>query len=253
MQLPSKDAKAKTTKPVSEWESVRRQLRNEKEEPKKPEASKPPTLSDVLLKVLAENGHHFSRLGEKESLTIVLTVHEQGRSKAIRKPTEIPAKTSSPGPTGITPHSSKMRNLEMLGDLCMKQGRYNEAMDAFAKVLKLHRDSFTKAGLSSLDDAGRKREASVRLKLAQSLLLTGDDKQARTMLDQIITLLKNADDKKQTAPATKPAAAELPVKLIISAPKKLLDQVKEGKITFEEFRAKTHVETLRFDDHRSHK
>ncbi len=65
-------------KPVSEWESTRRQLRNEKEEPKKPAASKPPDLSEVLLKVLAENGHHFAQLGENESLTVVITVHDSG-------------------------------------------------------------------------------------------------------------------------------------------------------------------------------
>ncbi len=69
----------------SEWESVRRQVRNEKEKPKKPEASKPPSLSDVLLKVLAENGHHFSQLGENESLTIVLTMHETSPSSTAAK------------------------------------------------------------------------------------------------------------------------------------------------------------------------
>jgi len=57
----------KLDRPVSEWESIRRQLRNEKEEPKKLEARKPPALSDVLLKVLAENGHHFSSWAKRRA------------------------------------------------------------------------------------------------------------------------------------------------------------------------------------------
>jgi hypothetical protein len=51
------------------------------------------------------------------------------------------------------------------------------------------------------------------------------------------------------APAAKPVAA-LPIKLIISAPKKLLDEAGKGKMTFEEFRRRASVETLRFADRR---
>jgi hypothetical protein len=62
-------AEAPLPPPVDEWETIRRQLRNEKEAPKTPEASKPPELSDVLLKMLAEHGHRFSQLRDNESLT----------------------------------------------------------------------------------------------------------------------------------------------------------------------------------------
>src|SRR5262249_9187603 len=78
-------AKVETAKPVSEWESVRREFRKEKETPKKSDAGKVAGLREVLLKVLAENGHHFSRLGENESLTIVVTVHEESKPQPPRK------------------------------------------------------------------------------------------------------------------------------------------------------------------------
>lgn len=244
LQAPSKAAKAETTKPVSEWERVRRQLHNEKEEPKKVQASKSPTLSDVLLEVLAENGHHFSQLGDNESLTLVLTVHKSGQSLSARKSTEKSEKKASPEPLVDSPDVSKLRDLELLGDLHLKQGRGDEAMAAFTKALQLHHDSLAKAGRSSLDDPELKLQASLRRKLAQCLLQKGQDEAAHTLLDQAITLLKKAEDKQKRTPAARSAMAALPVKLIISAPKKLLHQVKEGTIAFEELRGKARVEMI---------
>ncbi|HTU21599.1 MAG TPA: tetratricopeptide repeat protein [Gemmataceae bacterium] len=217
----------KIPRPGSEWESVRRQLRNEKEEPKKPEATKPPALTDVLLKVLAENGHHFSQLGENESLTIVLTVRGANPSPTARTSENETKEERFP-----LPASSKVRDLELLGDLHMKQEHYGQARDAFRQAMELK--------------PGRDKTAALARKLAQAYLLLGNIEEARGALNQALALIKDAADKKdKPAPRAKPSS-ELPVKLIISAPKKLLDQVKEGKITFEEFLAKAHVETLRF-------
>lgn len=225
-------------KSVSEWESVRRQVRNEKETPKKPEASKPPLLSDVLLKVLAENGHHFAQLGENESLTIILTVHDANAPSPPAKSEKGSAKTESQSADkAVIPGlRAEVRDSELLGELHLKQGKHEEAMKAFHYVLKRISDP--------------KREAELHRKLAQCYLMQGQDEKARAELDQAITLMKKVMQAKvNPAPPSKPSPA-LPSKLIISAPKKLLDQVKEGKITFEEFRRQAHVETLRFDDRR---
>jgi tetratricopeptide (TPR) repeat protein len=223
----------------SDWESIRRQIRNEKEQPKKAETSKPPTLSDVLLKVLAENGHNFSQLGENETLTLVLTVHETGSSSATPKSgaastnsIEYQAATSN----RASEERSQLRDLELLGELHLKQGKYEEAIRVFNRLLAQTTSS--------------KEVTELYRKLAQCYLMQGQEEKARAVLDQAIALMKKeAEAKDKPLLAAKPAAA-LPVKLMISVQKKLLDQVKEGKITFEDFRRHAHVETLRFDARR---
>ena len=219
---------------VTEWDSIRRQVRNEKEAPKKPEASKPPSLSDVLLKVLAENGHHFSQLGENESLTIVLTVHEPSPST--------PAAKSGTGSTKRETKSSVTQallkeagDLALLGSMHLKQAKYPEAIAVYQKLLSLAKSP--------------NQEADVRRMLAMCYAGMEDNEKAREEIDKAIDILKKAKESKENPTAAKPAAT-LPVKLIISAPKKLLDQVKEGKISFEDFRRQASVETLRFGDRR---
>lgn len=246
LQRPVKTAKAETAKPVSEWESVRRQLRHEKEEPKKPEASKPLTLSDGLLKVLSENGHHFSQLGENESLTIVLTVHEAN-------PPSSPQKSAGGGGSGggMAKTGSKSANdggsdlrgkigdLELLGDLHQKQGHYEEAITAFQKAVELKPSPKEAAGLYR--------------KLAQCYLALEKNEEARSVLNQYTEFLIHAQlvrNARNTSAAAKPSAPALPIKLIISAPKKLLGELKAGRISFDDFRHQAHIETLRFDERR---
>ncbi|HTU90190.1 MAG TPA: tetratricopeptide repeat protein [Gemmataceae bacterium] len=250
LQLPAKaeaDSAAKLlveaiVQQNSEWESLRKQIRNEKEKPKKPEASKPPSLSGVLLKVLAENGHHFSLLPENESLTLVLTVHDTNPSSTATNSETKSAKTESS--TVLGDHFSselrdKVRDLELLVELHLKQGKYGEAITELRKAMEMTKSP--------------KRQVELCRKLAQCYLMRQDPadfKNARAVLEEAIQLTeKESEAKPKPAPAAKPVAA-LPVKLIISAPKKLLDQVKEGKITFEEFRRQASVETLRFVDRR---
>lgn len=232
-------SKAEATKPISEWESVRRQLHNEKEGTQKPEAKKPPSVSDVLLKVLAENGHHFSQLGENESLMIVLTVHDASPSSTATKSTGGSAKTESKPVYGGSYSSSvspKVRDLELLGDLHMRQEHFGMARDAFREALEFK--------------PARKLGAKLARKLAQAYLMLNEIEKARGALDQALALTKESTDAKaKPTPATKPVPA-LPIKLIISAPKKLLDEVKDGKLSFEEFRRRASVETLRFGDRR---
>ena len=69
---------------------------------------------------------------------------------------------------------------------------------------------------------------------------------------QILQKLADERKKKQTDPPPKAEAsgpaqsAPLPSKLIISAPKKLLDDVASGKMSFEEFKKAVSVEYLTF-------
>ena len=217
----AKEALLELARSPSEWESVRRQVRNEKEEPKKAETTKPPELSDVLLRTLMENGHHFSQLGENESLTIVITVRETSPSSSGPKSEE---KSSDRSQITID-LATKVRDLELLADLHLKQGQYKEALVEYTKTLEL---------LPS---------AELHRKLAQCYLGLHQMEIARTEVDRAIEFSKKSQDAKDKP---KPVAT-LPVKLIVSASKKLLDEAKGGKITFVELRSKAHVETLKFD------
>jgi tetratricopeptide (TPR) repeat protein len=239
-------ATTETARPVSEWESVRRQLHNEKEEPKKAEAVKPPTLSDVLLKLLAENGHHFSQLGENESLTVVLTVHRSNVSSSSRKPSTggsgTPAKTEAKPSTGHSAsYLSQARDLELLGGLHMKQGQHEEALKAFQKAVEV----------KQLDP---NESMALYRKLAQCYLALERVAEAKAALDKTAEISKNAqeaaDAKNKLPAANKPAAPALPAKLIISASKKLLGEIKTSRISFDDFRNQAHVETLHFGERR---
>ncbi len=130
----------------------------------------------------------------------------------------------------------EIHDLELLGDLHLKQGHYLEAGDAFQRAMT--------------GGPGTKGLARLYRKMAQCYLALGQDEEVRKVLDYISMHLKEPTDAKdKPSPASKPVVA-LPVKLTITAPKKLLDQAKEGKISFEEFRRQAHVETLRFNDSR---
>lgn len=229
-------SKVETAKPLSEWESVRRQIRNEKAEAQKPEANKPPSVRDVLLRVLAENGHHFSYLGENESLTLVLTVHgPRQTAPAPKSGGSGSAKKSSTTQAlgGGSDLQDKVRDLVLLGNLHMKQGHYAEAIATYQKTVEL------KPGSNEL--------VTLYRNLAQCYLNLGEDAKGRALLDQAISLRKKAEEKNDKTEPSKQVAVSLPVKLIISTPKKLLEEAKDGKLPFEEFRRRASVETLHFD------
>jgi tetratricopeptide repeat protein len=226
----------------SEWDSIRRQVRKEKAEPKKPAENKPPSLSDVLLEVLVENGHRFSHLGENESVTIVLTVHDPRSASPAAKSGTGPAQSESkPAPAGNGADARREAgNLAMLGELHLKQAKYGEALSTFQTMLELTKTP--------------QQEADVRSLLAQCYLRQGQIENARAELDKAVALIQKEKEAK-AKPAAEPAA--LPVKLIVSASKKLLDQVHEGKIPIKDYRDPSRdfyhqasVETLRFGDRR---
>jgi tetratricopeptide (TPR) repeat protein len=121
----------------------------------------------------------------------------------------------------------------MLGELHLKQAKHREALSTFQKMLELTETP--------------QQEADVRSLLAQCYLRQGQLEKARAELDKAVALTQKEKEAK-AKPAAKPAA--LPVKLIVSASKKLLDQMKEGKMSFENFRRQASVETLRFGDRR---
>jgi hypothetical protein len=73
VMVPVMDGSATSVeKPLTEWERVRSEVRGEKPEPKKPKSN--PSLADLLLKTLAENGKHMTQLPDAESITVAVTL-----------------------------------------------------------------------------------------------------------------------------------------------------------------------------------
>jgi tetratricopeptide (TPR) repeat protein len=245
LTLPRPQPKAKpgaappAPKPVSDWDRVRRELHNEKPEAlKKVPPPREPTLEEILLKVLAENGHHFTQLGDNESLTVVVTF--RGGDPAPASTTA----TAGPEPSGKKEEQAKAaaalgmidltrtggQDYELLGDLHQKQGKAAEAVKAYRQALEQNRDA--------------NAAPTLYRKLAQALLSEGKDDEAR----QVLTRLLDQRKKEQAAPKPPPATvtegkpSSVPAKLIVSASKTLLDQVGAGKMSLEEFEKAATVE-----------
>lgn len=266
---PRPEAAKPADKPLSDWERVRKELRNEKAEPVA--ERKEPTLADVVLKVLADNGRHFAQLPENESITVVLTFREVEPSAVGLRPAGVgeagsPDGAPGPGgggrgegsgspdggaptsgggdgrpsgpdsggspdggrsdPGGFPPKApSSVRDYELLGDLHVSQGSAKKAIDMYSRALELKPDA--------------KQATALQLKIAHAYLTLKD-------LDKGAEWLKRAKEGADKVAKPEPAPSPLPAKLIVSAPKKLLDQAGAGKITFEEFKKAATVDYQTF-------
>lgn len=153
-------------------------------------------------------------------------------------------------------HKTEQQNLVLLGDLQMKQGRYKEAIAAYHKAYEEQQKSHPQGVVGELastmknDDPRLQQHVSsleLATKWAQAALAAGDQDEAARALKNITDSSTRVDAslKKWIEARARPArpaqgprrqSGVLPNKLIISAPKRLLDQVGAGKISFEEFK-----------------
>jgi tetratricopeptide (TPR) repeat protein len=247
-QAPKAEDFGPSAKPLSDWERARKQVRGEKVTEETGTVRRDKNIITVLLKALAENGQHFTQLPENESVTIAITFREgssnwsadsdgnfeprlgvstfnnQGSSPypGFSNKSLAPADpaTSQPSQPAASLPQGYSDNV-LLGDLHLKQGRAQEAVAAYLKALEL---------LDS-EKADPALLTSLFQKLAQAQLANGKVDEAKKWLDKASAL--PAQYLKQV---TKDAPSSLPSKLIVSASKKLLDQVGSGKLSFDEFR-----------------
>jgi hypothetical protein len=270
----------------SEWDRVRKQIRGESSpsSPAQPPKSREPSVEDIVLEVLAKNGHHFFQLADNYSLTlsIIFRPEEQPRRGRLTYGQTIPlhdinspadalsalngdfdVEVSSdpvdPGPQtggkGSTGSGEKKKpdgesgrgsgrdpdqgssDYELLGDLHLKQGQGVDALRAYQQALAKSPDS--------------QHAAAMYLKMAQLYLtVQHDETEARQAMDHARELLAQAPNpaplaEKSAGKATT-AASPLPSRLIITAPKRLLDRVGAGKMSLEEFKNAVTVERLTF-------
>lgn len=268
---------AQSPKSLSDWEKTRLQIRGE--QPKPAGATGRMTLANELLKTIAENGKNFSHLPENESLTLIITFRTaapaSGGGAGMPAPGMMSGGMAAPGmgsmggggggivspmgglggppagpmggapmpgaggsplpPPGVGGGESMTpdRELELLGDLHQKRGNWNDAASAYERARQ-------KAA-----DPGRVRDLAK--KLVEVYLKTGDLEKAHKVLGNAVGDVPKVNVQSKVTEAPVKPAINLPTRLIISAPKRLLDQVGDGKMSFAEFQKLAALEVLRFD------
>lgn len=255
--IPLQDPLAKETgsmaKEMSPWERARRELRGDKVTETKTAAPRQASLSEALLRLLAENGRHFKELGDNERITVALTFrgstycascHASSAQKAQKPQTVMGgggAGSMSPARNSGDPDQSTV------GDLHWRQGRYKEAIAAYELTLKRLMETMpSPKGPADLP----KLLSAVELanKLTRAFEACRDGSGAQRWRDLSLKFAKAAlelSDSLKGKPVEKGTIA-VPPRLIVSASKKLLEQAGSGKMTFEEFRKAATVQHLRF-------
>jgi tetratricopeptide (TPR) repeat protein len=264
-------------KPLTDWDRARKEIRGEKVDAPQHEPARRPTLTEAILRTLADNGHHFSQLPEDESITVVVTfrraAHVSGAPLAVfglsqlgefqqnlplahladisRTDPAAPRTANRANDGGNAPSRHHLapdalaggwennppetaRAYELLGDLHAKTDRYEDALRAYRDAAARERDPQRLAGLY--------------LKIAGLELKMGRNDEARTTIARGMEFLQKAQrpQAKNTARASpqapQHAGGPAASKLIISAPKRLLDQVATRRIDFEAFRKAVRVQ-----------
>ena len=142
---------------MSDWDRAKPELRGEKIlTPPATGAARSPSVRDIILHVLADNGSHLTRLRDDEKITVVVTFRD-GETFFAPQGTTL-GQTSNPfqsmTPSGLTTtyqqgvaassalqpsggnkQPSSAHDYEMLGDLHLKQAQYQAAAEAYKKAI----------------------------------------------------------------------------------------------------------------------
>jgi tetratricopeptide (TPR) repeat protein len=155
-----------------------------------------------------------------------------------------PANVPNPATGGGNPGGEAWagRDHELLGDLHFKQGRYAEAIDAYQSAIRALEEKGVKVSADTTHADARAELERMAQKLkglyskqAGAHLMSGSEQKARELLDKAraATLKLKVEESK---------SGKIPVRLTISATKKLLQQAGSEKMSFEEFKKAAMVE-----------
>jgi len=155
--------------------------------------------------------------------------------------------------TGIPPAADTVRKFQAN----TSAHRREKALDMLLEATGAKAANPAASGTTNDPSEMRNHLAGIELytKLAQAYLSMGDHEYAQRTLKSLAGQARDLEEWVQAGRPTagttaKPAAgaakATLPTKLIISAPKKLLDQVGTGKISLDEFKKTATVQYLTF-------
>ena len=158
------------------------------------------------------------------------------------------------------PTREASNNRILLGDLHLKQGRFEEALAAYSKASEEYHSalpSLTTTPKWYLEPKGRETIMALlelQNKIIQCHMALKQEDQVQEGVKRLkrwMNMLEQVDVKPNPAKSPDKGVAKesmLPTRIVISAPKTLLDQVGKGQITFEDFKKKAKVDVLRFEE-----
>jgi hypothetical protein len=253
---PKSEGSKAASKPLTDWERIRKQLHGEEQPEKGAQAPAPaeePSLTDMILKALYENGHHL-RLNETDKLTVAITfrrlkpqrVHVTAANpdggvvltgrlslsdKADLTSSAVTPLQTAELSTDAAKTPSSVHDYLLLGDLHLRQGQANEAINAYRSALNI---------LSPT--ASDNQTLSQLLEFHRKLSLPGTD------LEKVRGEIELLDKRQAAQPghSAKHAETKLPAKLLITVSKDLLEAVGAGRFSFEDFKKGVTIEELTF-------
>jgi hypothetical protein len=236
----------------SDWDRVQKEVRGGPPESKAPprvrvqDICAPGNLTEILLKVLAENGHNFRLLPAGEHITVAITV--AGVRPSGGTPSGAAAQFGA-----VEALTRDVRELTDLADLHLKQGKNDAALVPLSKAISRFEETTLEFPPGAAQaEANRQIEDLNRtlrglyVRYAQALLSAGKLVQARGALDRADQARVRVKVTTGAAPVPSPVVPNSPAKLIISVPKQAMDDVHAGKIDMTKFRALAEVETINF-------
>jgi hypothetical protein len=244
----------------SPWEQARAELRGEKAAaPAEGGTARQPMLSEAVLRTLAENGRHFRALAGDERITVAFTFRPAlacnlchggpGDRTPVRGLFESAQRGNGPPPQGPSSRAARPEEEEeagpvearralAMGDLQFKQGRWKEAAVAYQDALAAYRAAGGRE--KEVHGAAKVRTVLAALEVAQKLArahnAAGERDTALKFLEAAGQYAREAEALMAARPGGAPPAVPLPARLVISAPRSLLEKVGGGQLTFEEFR-----------------
>jgi len=261
-----KEASRGEPKTTSAWDQARAEIRGDRPGQEAKDETPRPSLSEEILRVLADNGKNLAQLGDRESLTVTVTFRSgrygastypplSGTTGSVASPLT-PVVSLPQDPTGKIyrdPRDAdpdwvvKVKEAILLSALHLKQGKLKDAEATWDKVVPAlgtleKKNSFTPGEAALVLLAV---EQLHKLALAQADV--GATDKAHKYLTQSRTLTEKATalaEAKKQQPVAKTGA--LPAKLVITVQKKDLDTMGDGRMTFDEFRKASALEYLTF-------
>jgi hypothetical protein len=233
-----KRAQKPDVQPSNDWERLRRELHGEKaeraEQAPKPE---PESLADAIMKVLAENGQHFSNLAENEQLVVAITLRSARDGKLISLSLDntarlwsavsrsnhsqdpswvegvyqapkggkgeigtalVPPRTSTDSATALADQlPDEARNRLLLGELLMKQHQSKEAAAQFQRALSALQEMEKQTTTAEKEARQYLAELMLLSRLAESRMSDDDEQKAQKALGDLSNYLKKLETKVQ--------------------------------------------------------
>jgi tetratricopeptide (TPR) repeat protein len=245
------------SKPMSDWDRAQAELRGEKPSATPAtSAMRSPSVRDIILHVLADNGNHLTRLRDDEKITVVVTFRDGETFFAPQGATfgqssnpfqaMTPSGLTTTNQQGVAPSSalqpsggnkqpSSAHDYEMLGDLHLKQSQYQAAAEAYKKAIAAYEEETQ----GSRTGDYQRTLSSLLARQAQAQIGLGHNDRAVELLQQARSGASGQNSVTAKAPASKP---RVPTKLIISATRRQLAALAGGQMNFDEFRRAASIE-----------